>query len=288
LSDDSGNPLAPLAPFGRAAEKLIELVNEHLAAELRPRRIRRDAQAEADAQMIALDGEVARAARAMAWEDGVATRRQGNREAILVGTAERLKALPPGTIAEERVDPDWASRFFTASEDASDEHVRSLWSELLAGEVAKPGSFSIRTLEAVRTMGRRDAELFESTRQFLFEQHSGTPLVWFTSAARAYMHSKGVHLGVLDYLSDAGLLSGGDARVWDFTLRPVRIVRYFGNGYSIEGTPAQNGVVQVRYTGAVGGELSRICGGEPDREFERVVVTELRQMGLSVDPVETD
>ena len=47
---------------------------------------------------------------------------------------------------EEEVDQDWLNHFGDYSERASSDNVRTLWASVLAGEIRKPGSFSLSTL----------------------------------------------------------------------------------------------------------------------------------------------
>lgn len=72
-------------------------------------------------------------------------------------SAELVNALPE--VCEEPVNPDWSARFFDYVKNCSDEEVKQIWSRILAGEVQKPGSYSYRTLDALRNITKADAEL---------------------------------------------------------------------------------------------------------------------------------
>jgi hypothetical protein len=63
-------------------------------------------------------------------------------------------------VSEQPVDEDWVAQFINSCKYVRNEQMRVLWSRLLAGEVAKPGSFSMRTLGFVRTLSKSDADLF--------------------------------------------------------------------------------------------------------------------------------
>jgi hypothetical protein len=69
---------------------------------------------------------------------------QENREAIVVGALEHLaddgEAQPE---SQKPIDPDWLNFFGSYAEKATSETIRDLWSRVLAGEIRRPGSFSL-------------------------------------------------------------------------------------------------------------------------------------------------
>lgn len=63
-------------------------------------------------------------------------------------------------VSSEKVDQDWATRFFNIVEDISDEEMQNLWAKILAGEIKQPKSYSLRTLEVLRNLSKEEAEAF--------------------------------------------------------------------------------------------------------------------------------
>lgn len=57
-------------------------------------------------------------------------------------------------------DFDWFVRFYEAVGNVSDEEMQLIWAKILAGEVNKPKSFSLGTLDVMRNLDKQDAELF--------------------------------------------------------------------------------------------------------------------------------
>lgn len=57
-------------------------------------------------------------------------------------------------------DFDWFMRFFEAVGNVSDETMQNLWARILAGEIAQPSTFSLKTVDVMRNLSKRDAELF--------------------------------------------------------------------------------------------------------------------------------
>lgn len=82
----------------------------------------------------------------------------------MLAVAEAAAAeLGDETVPGDGPDPDldWAARFFSSVQDVSSAEMQELWARLLAGEVRRPGSTSIRTLEILRNLDRRVAEAFQ-------------------------------------------------------------------------------------------------------------------------------
>jgi hypothetical protein len=83
-------------------------------------------------------------------------RRQQNLDDI---TTQAAIQAPP-TVSDEPVDEDWIAAFINDCQDISNGQMQLVWGRILAGEVSKPRSFSLRTLAAVRTMSQADANTF--------------------------------------------------------------------------------------------------------------------------------
>lgn len=62
-------------------------------------------------------------------------------------------------VSDEPVDEGWKNRFFEIVEEISDEELREIWGHVLAGEVKKPKSYSLRTLEVLRNLTKDEASL---------------------------------------------------------------------------------------------------------------------------------
>jgi hypothetical protein len=91
-------------------------------------------------------------------------RKQSNREGIVARAVEELRGA--ATEEESSVDSsrtpddDWLNVFERFAEDASTERMQSLWGRVLAGEIRKPGTFSLRTLRFLSEFSQSDAVIF--------------------------------------------------------------------------------------------------------------------------------
>lgn len=60
----------------------------------------------------------------------------------------------------DNLDPDWFFAFSTMAEEIYSAPMQELWGKIFAVEVARPGSFSLRTLQLLKTLTHRDAQIF--------------------------------------------------------------------------------------------------------------------------------
>lgn len=60
----------------------------------------------------------------------------------------------------DNLDPDWFFAFSSMAEEIYSPPMQELWGKIFAVEVARPGSFSLRTLQLLKTLTHRDAKVF--------------------------------------------------------------------------------------------------------------------------------
>lgn len=68
----------------------------------------------------------------------------------------------------DRPESDWTARFFRIAEDITTEQMQILWGKVLAGEVKRPGSFSLRTLDVLKNISLKEAETFVRVARIAF------------------------------------------------------------------------------------------------------------------------
>ena len=92
-----------------------------------------------------------------------------NKHHVIEKTIEEL-----GTNAEtneshdQEISPDWLNYFGGHAEKASTETARMRWAKVLAGEIRRPGSFSLRTLRFLAEVDQETAFVFAETVRFRF------------------------------------------------------------------------------------------------------------------------
>ena len=97
-------------------------------------------------------------------------KRQAN---IMSVVREAAEQLGDKEVDDYDVDHDWTAKFISEVQDVSSEDMQHLWAKVLAGEVEKPGSASIRTLQILRNMDADTANLFRrlcSLSLFVFSE----------------------------------------------------------------------------------------------------------------------
>lgn len=86
-------------------------------------------------------------------------RRQNNIENITSLAAAEL--VGETVVGAQPPDEDWIARFFRSAQDINSKQMQDLWGRILSGEIKKPGSYSLRTLDFIRNISSSEAELFE-------------------------------------------------------------------------------------------------------------------------------
>lgn len=232
------------------------------------------------------------------------------------------------TVSSDDPDPDldWAARFFSGVQDVSSAEMQQLWARVLAGEVLKAGSTSIRTLEILRNLDRRIATVFQqlcALSTSLVVPAAGVRLpdevvglgfdarhqrlvidqrviVTRGDAANNALKSYGLDFGTLNVLNEYGLIIS-DYNSWrDYRLvvfapnaaitGPVRIDHARRRWVLIQdsGDTTQGELRQsgVALTSA-GRELASVVDFEPDQNYLAELRGHLQSQGLRLVQVAT-
>ena len=131
------------------------------------------AQAQADARqyLVAPDADVHGAAEITHENITQLLEFQGRKRLANIRSVVEHAAedLSDKEVTNHEPDHDWTARFFDCVQDVSSEHMQKLWAKVLSGEVESPGGTSLRTLDTLRNMTKRDAEMFEAIAGYVFE-----------------------------------------------------------------------------------------------------------------------
>lgn len=99
----------------------------------------------------------------MAYQE---TKRQSNIEHITQHAADELH--DEQKIGPEKPDSDWTTRFFRLAEDITTDQMQMLWGKVLAGEIRRPGSYSLRALDLLKNITQQEAEMFVKVGKIAF------------------------------------------------------------------------------------------------------------------------
>ena len=130
-------------------------------------------------------------------------KRLANVRSVVEDTAENLGDKE---VADHEPDPDWTARFFDSVQDVSSEEMRKIWAKILAGEVESPGRTSLRTLDTLRNMTKRDAQMFLNICDFVL----GGGFLFYDDSVKEF---DALNYSNLLHLQDCGLVNVGPSLV---------------------------------------------------------------------------
>lgn len=168
--------------LSKPVEKLIDVFSKWAWTAYKPKSIRNEADAEAykievlakaEAKKIMIEWEaqisIRERAQARLWNQEI------NRQENLENIAEKSINHLPESVNDEPVDEDWRTRFFNKAQDVSSEDMQEIWAKILAEEISTPWKISIRTLEILSNITKKEAELFwilitlSSSNEFIYK-----------------------------------------------------------------------------------------------------------------------
>ncbi len=270
MSDESSNlpginiNTPPLGDLSKPATKLIDAVFKFLGDRRDPALIVAVAKAKSEAKSIKLKGKIKdletweRAEERRRVRD---VRRQENIEAAIAEALNELSA----DVNEQPVSEDWLYQWVDHVQDIGDEEMRSVWSKLLAGEVASPGKYTLLTLSKVKTMDRKVAEYFTELMSYLWLFNNNNDYTLLTNTADKNTGSDFCYdqykIRVLEL---HGLVYYHDKQQYD--LFWIRKLTYYGQAYDIhfESIDSQEEYLSTHASlTEVGKELVSIADGKP-------------------------
>lgn len=126
---------------------------------------------------------------------------QQNLEAMLEHALEELKEVK--NISDEPVDEDFVDRLVENAKRANKKELQYLWGKILAREIIKPGSFSMRTLEVVKNLSKKDFDIFLRVSKCMI----GDDYYTFLLAAPSYLEKFEAPYADILLLSECGLIN---------------------------------------------------------------------------------
>lgn len=290
-----------LAGLSAPATKLIKVLSSGMGTVYRPISIRLDAAANAKAiRMLGaanLEVEVTRT-NALAASDASnkvvlaeasiqiedraqrrlqhrEVRRQRNLEAIAEAAVFHL----PDQVSSTDVEENWKTRFFNIAEDVSNADMQDIWGKILAGEVARPGTYSMRALEILKNLSPGEAETFQKLRHLATD--SGYVLkIGFGNDLTEF----GITFGDVLSMREAGLLADGDNLSVMLTIPQqveYAILPFAGKALLIQVTADQPKIInfEVYVLTAVGIQLISLIAPEINMEYLRKIAVAYKDKG---------
>lgn len=210
-------------------------------------------------------------------------KRQFNVENVTAFAAEELKNEPP--VTEEPVDEDWTTRFFKIVEDVSNEEMQALWGKILAGELKQPKSYSLRTLELIRNLSKKEAETFMKVANFAIRS-ANNHYIFKGNNEKILSDKYNVYYGDIAVLIEVGLLQPGTLVNHQFLTQQEDFQRVLTIGnivilVKIKGnTPTVKMPVHV-FTNS-GNELLKLVKSNPPFEYLTYVANSIKNENVEV------
>lgn len=287
MSDVKGIEVSDILGLSDPLTKLIETVSGGIGKLYEPTHIKRIAKAKAeevkllggaiteldsipakyDTGKIVIDGtdysELAKRAQGrLALQE---LKKQNNIDRVVGYAAQNLSNLTE--VSNEPVDLDWTTRFFDAVSDVSTDEMQILWGKILAGEVNKPGSFSFRTLEAVRNMSKKEAELFS----FLATVITNAEAEMFVISDTLLLNKYRISYGSIMLLDECGLINSSGTLSYNPIVSKTKVLHIYNkkriafvSGKTEEDQKISFGVHTLT---RVGKELITVVDVEPNNDY---------------------
>lgn len=200
---------------------------------------------------------------------------------IAILAEEECRNLPLEHVSSVAVDGDWMVRWRDGAQDAVSVQLKRYWARLLAGEVLRPSTYSVRTMEFMRTISRRDLEMMNICSRFSFDQ--------FIYRSPGTYFSEDLHIPMFEQLEELGLLRGVYGRPESFTLQSTtadgfRSILPLGKkAIFIEGSDASDDHrVPVYRLTRFGREVFSLSPADADMAYLMSVANELKKRGFQV------
>lgn len=166
-------------------------------------------------------------------------------------------------------DFDWFVRFYEAVGNISDEKMQDIWAKILAGEISHPSSYSLKTLDVLKNISKRDAELFVKVCSCSFSMGNNHV---FLPNNDAYIDGHDIKYIDIMKLNEHGLIFNDGTIGYTVSITKEPRILFINNNLimtiaSASGKEEKATIKQYLFT-EVGAELSSIISEKPsDDDF---------------------
>lgn len=190
---------------------------------------------------------------------------------------------------EEDLDPDWFFSFVKMAEEIFSPAMQELWGKIFAVEMARPGSFSLKTLGILKQLTQKDAQIFrravnltshrkgESSPKMLLGYYQKTNLWSFFSSHKEHQLNLATFgLGYPDILSlmDLGLIHNSEIESGELPVGVSAEWRSAGQTLSLTAKHTGTTLVYYKFT-TTGAELCKLVTRKPQDTYLKSLRTTL-------------
>lgn len=196
--------------------------------------------------------------------------------------AEEQLAGDPQEPPSRNVEEDWLFSWREYAGRVGAEDLQRLWGSVLAGEIKSPGSYSLRTMEFLKTLSKSEAEIISKLARYAINGN-------IDRSQKAYLEAQGLDFGLLLRMQDMGVVSGvetdGMSVVHKSTVVGNFVCPLLSNGKAliIEHEDATKTLtLQVYLLTEIGKQILGLGTFEPDVEYLNLVGKHIITKGFKV------
>ena len=270
-----------------------------------------NAQSEARSMLVS-PGSIVRGELDIAQTVNQRIRFQEEKRQRNIGAVVRQAARELGDkdVPDSETNHDWTARFFNDIQDVSSEDMQALWAKVLAGEVERPGSTSIRTLSVLRNLDQATAGLFRKLCSACVSIRAGEHEILDArvpslggSPGQNSIRKYGLGFDALNMLNEHGLIISEYNSLFDYNVcigifltedkpKIMRIPFSFqGQYWVLLPTTERPANQEFRISGVAltrsGQELSRIVDLEPMNEYAQALMKFFQGDNLQMTEVDS-
>lgn len=244
------------------------------------------------AKQFALEGAMLSVEKQMPIEDRAINRdrklmlrKQQNIETIM----QKTLGYCANSDIDSRTDHDWFSRYIALAENVGNATMQDLWAKILAGELYRPGSFSLKALKVFQDMSIHDAKLFAKACSLAVKDNSKKNIRIISGAYQqpglfnlfdkqrqqhVPLNQFGLNYSDLLALSENHLLYLQESE--SSVLAKQETLNFIYNGLSLNlSSKKPNSIIQFYKFSPVGVELASLISDRPDSSFLTVLKSQL-------------
>jgi len=206
--------------------------------------------------------------------------KQQNIESVCSSAADEL--AQETSVPDSKPEPEWVSRFMEIASGISTEEIQRLWGRILAGEIKQPGAFSLRTLDVLRNLSKKEVESFVKLSNYVIR--ADDKVFYLDPNAFIFTKEGGISFHDILMLKDAGLIFEADlalqlppqtaGQTSNFVYGPLILI--FERD---KDTPPQQ-ISNVGVLTKVGVELLQLVIVQPDMDYVKFVGQRFRAEGI--------
>jgi hypothetical protein len=210
-----------------------------------------------------------------------AARAEINVNRAIIFAEERL-AQDSHSPPDREIDDDWLFAWREYAGKISSEDLQRLWGNALAGEVKSPGSYSIRTLDFLRTLSKQEAQEISDVSSFVMQGS-------IIRSQSDYLQDRGITFSRLLRLQDLGIITGvGSYLTTTFTSlvegRFLYSFRNYGKLLLVRDASADAKLtLEIYLLSALGREIMTLGEFSADIEYLKRVGRDIAAKGFDVE-----